>query len=82
MKEKNSDLKNIIGPQIRRIRLKMGLTQEQLAAKCQLAGFDVSRGVLSQIEAQLRCVSDYELLKLSRILKVSAQELLSHKMKE
>jgi DNA-binding XRE family transcriptional regulator len=54
----------------------LGLTQEQLAARCQLRGLDISRGTLSQIEAQLRCVVDSELLLLAKVLRVSADELL------
>jgi len=67
---------NIVGPQIRKRRSDLELTQEELATRCQLAGLDISRGTLSQIEAQLRCVTDDELLALSRVLKVSADSLL------
>jgi transcriptional regulator with XRE-family HTH domain len=42
---------NLVGPQIQRIRYELGLTQEQLAARCQVVGLDISRGTLSQIEA-------------------------------
>jgi len=71
--------KNIVGPRIRQIRVSMGLTQEELAAKCQRAGYDISRATLSKIEAQLRCVNDEEVLILAKILKVSVGDLLSHK---
>ena len=66
---------NIVGPQIRKRRSDLGLTQEELATRCQLQGFDISRGTLSQIEAQLRCVTDDELLALSRVLKVTTDSL-------
>jgi transcriptional regulator with XRE-family HTH domain len=56
---------NIVGPQIRKRRNQLGLTQEALAAQCQLHGLDISRGTLSQIEARLRCVTDDELLALA-----------------
>ena len=45
---------NIVAPQVRRLRQERGWTQEQFAAKCQLAGWDVSRGTISQIEAAIR----------------------------
>ena len=45
---------NVVGPQIRKLRGKLGLTQEELAANCQLAGLDISRSTLGQIEARLR----------------------------
>jgi transcriptional regulator with XRE-family HTH domain len=66
---------NIVGPQIRKRRNQLGLTQEALAAQCQLHGLDISRGTLSQIEARLRCVTDDELLALARVLKVSTDSL-------
>jgi len=66
---------NIVGPQIRKWRSGHNLTQEELATRCQLAGLDISRGTLSQIEAQLRCVTDNELWALSRILKVTTDSL-------
>ena len=66
---------NIVGPQIRKRRSDLGLTQEELATRCQLQGFDISRGTLSQIEAQLRCVTDDELLALARVLKVTTDSL-------
>lgn len=66
---------NIVGPQIRKRRNELEMTQEELATQCQLNGLDISRGTLSQIEAQLRCVTDDELLVLARVLKVSTDSL-------
>lgn len=73
---------NIVGPQIRERRNQLGLTQEAFAARCQLRGLDISRGTLSQIEAQLRCVTDDELLALARILKVSTDSLFPAGLKK
>ena len=67
--------KNIIGTQVRKHRYQQGLTQEMLAARTATKGWDISRGTLSKIEAQVRCVSDRELLLLSKSLKVSLKEL-------
>jgi len=66
---------NIVGPQIRELRRKMGLTQEELAAQCQHKGFDISRGTLSQIEARLRCLGDKELFLLASVLGVKVDDL-------
>ena len=66
---------NVIGAQVRKTRNGLGLTQEQLAARCQLHGLDISRGTLSQIEAQIRCVTDWELSMLAIILRVAIDEL-------
>lgn len=72
---------NVVGPQIRKRRYNMGLTQEQLAARCQLRGLEISRATLSQIEAQVRCVKDLELFKLAAVLKVSTDSLFSADLK-
>jgi transcriptional regulator with XRE-family HTH domain len=73
---------NIVGPQIRRRRDELGLTQEEFAAQCQLGGLDISRGTLSQIEARLRCVTDDELFALARVLKVTTDSLFPAELKK
>ena len=67
---------NIIGSVIREIREKRGLTQAQLVAKLNIAGWDLSRGTFSKIEARIRCVTDIELLKLAKGIGVDAPDLL------
>ncbi|HEX3626238.1 MAG TPA: helix-turn-helix transcriptional regulator [Verrucomicrobiae bacterium] len=67
---------NIAGPQIRKLRYQQGLTQEMFAARCSLLGWDLSRATLSKIEAQLRCVTDAELVILARALKADINALL------
>ena len=59
---------NLVGPQIRRLRTEAGLSQEAMAAKLQVAGWDLSRGGLSKIEACLRRVNDAELWVLAKTL--------------
>lgn len=66
---------NAVGPQIQKVRYQRGLTQEQLAARCQLAGLDISRSTLAQIESRLRCVVDTELFLLAKVLGVSTDSL-------
>lgn len=66
---------NLVGPVIRKLRMDAGLSQEALAAKLQVAGWDLTRAGLSKIEAQLRRVNDAELLVLARTLKVEVAEL-------
>lgn len=70
-----SNKQNIVGPQIRKLRDKQGLTQQLFAAKCTVMGLELTRATLSKIEAQLRCVSDVELRMLAKILKVEIKEL-------
>ena len=52
---------NVIGPAVRRLRVGRGLTQEALTARCQLAGWNLSRPTIGKIEAGLRQVTDAEL---------------------
>lgn len=70
---------NVVGPKIRQIRYQQDLTQNELSARIGRLGWDISRGTLSQIEAQLRCVTDFELLCLAKALKVSPENLLPSK---
>ena len=67
--------KNIIGPQVRKIRDSHGWTQETLATKCNLVGLDLSRASLSKIEAGLRRVVDAEIPLLAKALKAPIIDL-------
>jgi transcriptional regulator with XRE-family HTH domain len=71
----SSPLKNVVGPQVRKWRDRKGWTQELLAQKLQLAGWDVSRTSLAKLESRLRRIPDCELLFLSKALGVSLPEL-------
>ncbi|HWL51404.1 MAG TPA: helix-turn-helix transcriptional regulator [Chthoniobacteraceae bacterium] len=64
-----------------RIRNQLGWSQAQLAAKCQLAGWDVSRDIIARIELQIRWVGDFELAALSDVLKTPIDELFPSEMK-
>jgi transcriptional regulator with XRE-family HTH domain len=70
---------NIIGPAVRRFRIRAGLSQPAFAAKCQIAGWDISRDIVARIEGGARCVEDRELLKLSEVLECSLQSLFPKK---
>lgn len=58
-----------------RIRANKGMSQSDLATVCQLAGWDVSRGVIARIEGGVRWIADFELIELAKALKVSIPEL-------
>jgi transcriptional regulator with XRE-family HTH domain len=68
-------VQNVVGPQVRKLRYQQEVTQEALAARCGVLGWDLSRATLSKIEAQLRCVTDTELEILARALKVEIAAL-------
>ena len=67
--------KNLVGPQIRKLRYQRNLTQELFAARCAVRGLDLSRGTLAKIEAQVRCVTDSELLVIAKALEVEIRDL-------
>lgn len=66
---------NVIGRQVRRIRKFQNLTQEELATKCNLLGWNISRGTLAKIESQVRRVIDSEVELLSTALNVDVNML-------
>lgn len=67
---------NVAGRYVRELRIKRGLSQEQLAAKLQLMGYSIGQKAISRMETGDRVVTDYELLLLARVLNVSPLQLL------
>lgn len=67
--------KNLIGPQIRKIRYQKQMTQDQLAIRLQMAGFDLTRGSVAKIESRISKVKDYELFYFTRVLGVTLADL-------
>lgn len=63
--------KNIVGPQVRRLRSEQKLSQPALAVKCQRLGWAIERDTIAKIEAGTRWVGDFELVYLARALKVN-----------
>ncbi|MCD7863826.1 MAG: helix-turn-helix domain-containing protein [Lachnospiraceae bacterium] len=61
---------------IKELREKAGYSQEELAAKLQLAGLSLNQKAISRIETGDRVLPDYELLYFSAVLNVSVHELL------
>lgn len=72
----DSKNKNIIGPRVKEARAKNHLTQEQLTAKLETLAVYIDRASISKIEQQKRIVTDYELMAVSQVLKVSVYWLL------
>ena len=66
---------NIIGPQVRKLRVETGFSQDALAAKCQRIGWALTRSTLAKIEARVRLVNDAEVLLLAHALGVSPERL-------
>lgn len=68
--------KNVVGPQVRKRRYCLGLNQADLAARLQIAGWEIDRAGVSKIESQLIWVSDFQMIYLSEALLISVTELL------
>ncbi|MBE7041444.1 MAG: helix-turn-helix transcriptional regulator [Ruminococcaceae bacterium] len=66
-----------IGENIRSLRTKRKLTQEQLAAKLQVSGCDVTRSALAKIEVGQRHLYPDEIKALKEILNVSYDEIFN-----
>jgi transcriptional regulator with XRE-family HTH domain len=66
---------NLIGPQVRELRDRKGWTQEELSAKLQVFGWDVSRESLAKLETRQRRVPDGELFILAKVLGTATDAL-------
>ena len=67
---------NLCGERVREVRLHMGWSQEELAAKLQLAGLQLGQMAVSRIETGKRVVPDFELPILAEVLRVDRDWLL------
>lgn len=61
-------MENVVGLMVCKLRSEHGLTQEQLAAKCQVRGLNLSRGTLAKIEARVRFLKACELFVIAKVL--------------
>ena len=77
---KTPPIRNVVGLEIRRLREEKGWSQADFARELQLAGWDVERTVLTKIELRRRCVTDYELLLLAKILKVTLNDFVPKRL--
>ena len=69
---------NICGRRVRELRLAMPgrVSQRMLSERLQIEGLDLDKNAVQLIESGERFVTDIELKVLSRVLGVSADELL------
>ena len=64
----------VIGPNLKALRKKTGLTQAQVAAKLQVAGLDVSRGMYAQMEQGTYSIRISVLAALKAIFKLESYD--------
>lgn len=72
----NVEIEKQVGKNIRILREKAGFTQEQLAAKLQLGGCDITRSAVAKIEVGQRHLYPDEIILIRNILNTSFESIL------
>lgn len=73
----NADIEKQVGQNIRTLREQKGMTQEQLAAKLQLNGCDITRSAVAKIEVGQRHLYPDEVILIRKILNVSFEAIFT-----
>lgn len=73
----NTEYEKQVGENIRTLRKDRKLTQDQLAAKLQVMGCDITRSALAKIEVGQRHLYPDEIKALKEILNVPYEEILN-----
>ena len=73
----DTEKKNLIGGNLKRIRTRLKLSQQDLSNKLELLGVYVCRGSVSRIEDYSRTVTDIEVFAIAEALGVDPKELYS-----
>ena len=74
-----SEQKNIIGSRIRQLRMARKLTQDELAARLQVNGYNFSKLTILRIELGKRLVTDIELKGLCEFFETDPNSLLGYR---
>lgn len=69
---------NLIGDNVRKLRIKRGLSQQALSDRLETLAVYVCRGSISRIEDKQRTVTDIELYGIAKVLGVSIEELFDN----
>lgn len=67
--------RNVIGPQVRKLRYRHRWSQTKFATKLQHCGWAVSRATVAKIESRVRSVLDVQVLYLAEVLEVGVGDL-------
>ena len=73
----NHEIEKAIGANIRVLREKASMTQDELSAKMQVNGCDVTRSALAKIEVGQRHLYPDEIIVIKKILKVSYDDIFN-----
>ena len=71
----NDAIEKRVGENLRKLRIRAGLTQELLSAKLQLEGCDITRSALAKIEVGQRHLYPDEIMLIKEILGVPYDEI-------
>ncbi|MBQ9098823.1 MAG: helix-turn-helix transcriptional regulator [Clostridia bacterium] len=71
----DGERKNMIGENLKRLRIQLKMSQQDLSNKLELEGVYVCRGSVSRIEDYSRTVTDIELFAIARVLGVTPDQL-------
>lgn len=76
-KTQKRNQRNLVGPQVRKARLRMKppVSQEDLSGKLAALGVTITQTGISKIENQERYVMDYEAAALAKALRVTIASL-------
>ena len=75
----NKEIEKAVGNNIRLLREGRDMTQEQLAAKLQVSGCDITRSAVAKIEVGQRHLYPDEIILIKEILSVSYDDIFSVK---
>ena len=71
----NPEIEKLVGSNIRKLREAANLTQEQVAAKLQVQGCDITRSAVAKIEVGQRHLYPDEIILLRQILCTSYEDI-------
>jgi transcriptional regulator with XRE-family HTH domain len=73
----DEESRNLVGGRVRKLRLHLGLSVEELSTRLKNAGTPLSLEQIARIESGKRRVVDYELWGLAKVLRVRVSWLFS-----
>ena len=73
----NVEIEKKVGQNVRSLREKAKMTQEQLAAKLQLCGCDITRSAVAKIEVGQRHLYPDEIILIKKILNTDFESIFN-----
>ena len=73
----NAEVEKRIGQNIKQLREQANMTQEELAAKLQVRGCDITRSAIAKIEVGQRHLYPDEIIHIKEILKTSYEKIFT-----